>query len=362
MKRIVALVLVMVALGVWADETRFGDKTSMTVTFDPSPNRGEKVYKTYCFHCHGEFGDGSGHIGRGLDIKPVDLTDPALAPRMTARNIAYVVREGSSTPNAAMIPWKTVLPEELIKDVALYTERLAAEGRAWHADGGALAKRPSRIIPVTPEQAKPKPRLLEGKMVTGLALIKERVGPVVAYDDGKWRDPSDLVVVDSAALLSDVNAKPVKSATGWIQPVKEDYRGKEGWQKLRWGMTAAEVLVALGKVEKLKPSDGLQLAWKWKIGDTPVVVEAILVGGHLGGVMVRVPGNSFETVRGLVVAKYGAPQEDGTLDARWSTPESSISVRILALTPSVLYLSKAHAVLAMEQVTEFQKHQADEGL
>ena len=95
-----------------------------------STNRGERAYKTYCHHCHGENGDGTGHIGKGLVIKPVDLTIPDGAARFTAQNIAHVVREGSGKPGAAMIPWKTVLPEEAIKDVAVYTADLAARGRA----------------------------------------------------------------------------------------------------------------------------------------------------------------------------------------------------------------------------------------
>lgn len=107
-----------------------GDKTKVTVTFESSGKRGEAIYKTYCHHCHGDKGDGTGHIGRGLQIKPVDLTAPELAPIMTPEAIALIVRDGSGKPNAAMIPWSTVLRDEQIKDVADYTAALAAEGRA----------------------------------------------------------------------------------------------------------------------------------------------------------------------------------------------------------------------------------------
>lgn len=107
-----------------------GDKTKMTVTFESNPKRGEQIYKTYCHHCHGEKGDGSGHIGRGLQVKPIDLTAPELASRMTTDTIARIVRDGSGKPNAAMIPWGTVLRDEQIRDVAAYTATLAADGRA----------------------------------------------------------------------------------------------------------------------------------------------------------------------------------------------------------------------------------------
>ncbi|MBM4778345.1 MAG: cytochrome c [Archangiaceae bacterium] len=133
MKRLPLSLVLLLAFASRADDkpvTLNGDKTKVTVTFEAAPNRGERAYKTYCHHCHGENGDGTGHIGKGLVIKPVDLTIPDGAARFTAQNIAHVVREGSGKPGAAMIPWKTVLPEEAIKDVAVYTADLAARGRA----------------------------------------------------------------------------------------------------------------------------------------------------------------------------------------------------------------------------------------
>lgn len=105
-------------------------KTKVWVSFESSGRRGEAVYKTYCHHCHGAKGDGSGHIGRGLMVKPVDLTAPEAAPRMTPQAIFLVVRNGSARPNTAMIPWSTVLPDEVIRDVAEYTAELAAQGRS----------------------------------------------------------------------------------------------------------------------------------------------------------------------------------------------------------------------------------------
>jgi mono/diheme cytochrome c family protein len=108
-------------------------------TFEAGPKRGELIFMTYCHHCHGPRADGTGHIGRGLMVKPVDLTAPELAPRMTAEAIARIVREGSSRASTAMIPWKLVLPDDAIRDVATYTAKLAAEGRA-RREKGAPAK------------------------------------------------------------------------------------------------------------------------------------------------------------------------------------------------------------------------------
>lgn len=239
-------------------------------------------------------------------------------------------------------------------------ERAAEEKyRAERSELQALDARRTKV-PVGAEP--PQPRLVEGRPVMGMAFFEDRVGAVISYSDGEWRDPNDMAAIETTALLSDPRAKPITTSVGWFQPIKASYRGKEGWQKLRWGMTQAEVTAALGSVTKVKPSEGLQLAWAWKLGASPVVVEAIFVKGRLGGVMVRAPGNSFDTMKALVVAKYGEPEEEEFLSARWNTAESTIALRLLSLAPAVLYMSKAFAVLGVEQIQKMQKKQADEGL
>lgn len=129
------------------------DKTKLTVTFQPAPNRGERIYKTYCHHCHGERGDGTGHMGAGLPTKPVDLTDPALASQLTEDKVFKLVRDGSAKQGGSifMIAWKIVLRDEEIRDVAAYTVELAAAGRAKRAVEAAAARgdgyRPAPMIP-----------------------------------------------------------------------------------------------------------------------------------------------------------------------------------------------------------------------
>lgn len=159
--RLLAVLLALVvARPARADEVKTfnGDKTKVEVSFAPAAGRGEAIYKTYCHHCHGDKGDGTGHIGKGLQIKPVDLTAPDLAVRMTPDNIARIVREGSGKPGAAMIPWKTVLRDEQIRDVAEFTSRLAAEGRARRmAPTPAPAPGPTPTPAPTPEAPPKKP-------------------------------------------------------------------------------------------------------------------------------------------------------------------------------------------------------------
>lgn len=239
----------------------------------------------------------------------------------------------------------------LERDRAALAELMARKADAGTTETGA--------VPGTG----PRPRLIDDKPVVGMAFFEDRVAPVAAYDDGEWRDPDDMRAVEAQALLSDPKAKPVSvAAGGWFQPIKRGYRGKEGWQKLRWGMTTAEVLATLGNVDRLKPDEFFQLAWRWKIGAAPVKVQAIIVTDRLAGVALHVPTETFDAVKDLVIAKYGEPSEDSFLSSRWSTTESIISVKLVALTPSVLYVSKVFSVLGMEQIAKMQKKQADEGL
>jgi len=288
------------------------------------------------------------------------LTGPIAGGRVERMRMLLVVLLVATTSHAD-VPLGNAAEREQARREASELRRLELERVELDA---ALAKKAEREAEEAKRMAAmPKPRLINGQPVMGMALVEDKIAAVAEFDDGEWRDPNDMQAVEPEALLSDPKAKPVMvSAGGWFQPIKRTYRGKEGWQKLRWGMTPAEVSTTLGKVAKVKPSEGLQLAWAWKIGETAVVVEAIFVTGRLGGVLVRVPGNSFDTVKSLVIAKYGEPSEDEFLSARWNSSESTIALKLLALTPTVLYMSKAFAVLGIEQVTRLQKKQADEGL
>jgi hypothetical protein len=253
----------------------------------------------------------------------------------------------------------TAVADELSLEDRLRRDRAALAALiAKKADGGAA--------PEADAGPTPQPRLIDDRPIMGIALIDDKIAAVAAFDDGEWREwskPDEVQPVDAGALLSDPKAKPVPvAAGGWFQPIKASYRGNEGWQKLRWGMTTAEVLSTLGKVERLKPDEFCQLAWRWKIGATPVKVQAVIVTDRLAAISVQVPTESYDVVKNLVVAKYGEPSEEAFLSARWSLTESTISVRLIALTPTVLYMSKVFAVLGMEQISKLQKKQADEGL
>jgi cytochrome c553 len=93
--------------------------------------RGQKTYQTYCFHCHGEKGDGQGHIARGLMTKPVDFTAPQTAAHLTDEFVYRLVRDGAAAHGRTvlMIPWVGVLTDAEIRDVSAYTLQLAAKAK-----------------------------------------------------------------------------------------------------------------------------------------------------------------------------------------------------------------------------------------
>ena len=127
--------VMLVALGAcsaWAADKKFelrGDAV-----------KGEKVYQTYCTACHGVRGDGTGHIGRGLSTKPVDLTDPRLAAHLTEEFVYRLVRDGAAAHGRTvlMIPWSGVLTDGEIRDVSAFALKLV---RAARPVGGAGAPR-----------------------------------------------------------------------------------------------------------------------------------------------------------------------------------------------------------------------------
>jgi cytochrome c553 len=97
--------------------------------------KGETVYKTYCHLCHGDKGDGTGHIGRGLATKPVNFTDPKIAAHLTGEFVYRLVKDGAEAHGRTvlMIPWKGVLKDQELRDVSAYTLKLVADA---HIDAG----------------------------------------------------------------------------------------------------------------------------------------------------------------------------------------------------------------------------------
>lgn len=106
-----------------------GEKKKFELKGDAA--KGEKLYLTYCHLCHGDKGDGTGHIGRGLSTKPVNFTDPKNSAHLTEEFVYRLVKDGAEAHGRTvlMIPWAGVLTDQQIRDVSAWTLKLVADAK-----------------------------------------------------------------------------------------------------------------------------------------------------------------------------------------------------------------------------------------
>lgn len=212
------------------------------------------------------------------------------------------------------------------------------------------------------EQTGAAPKVVQGRPVLGMALLDGKVVQVVAYDDGTWVDPEDLYEVEKSVLISDPTRKPLQVTGGWFQPIRASYRGSEGWQALKWGMTQAEVRKAMGNASTAKAIFTGGLAFHWELGGQPSVVNCVFVQDRLAGVLLYAIGTSFDRVHSLLEAKLGEPTERELLRSKWESGESIVTLSLRALVPMVVYASRAFGPLFAEQMKQADKKQADREL
>lgn len=110
--------------------TTTGERTKLTVTFEPAVERGQRLFQMFCHHCHGAAGDGRGHMSGVLSPDPLDFS----LHSVSEERIIRVVREGSAPSGGSpfMISWRELLRDEDIRDVAAYTAQLAARRPTQH--------------------------------------------------------------------------------------------------------------------------------------------------------------------------------------------------------------------------------------
>jgi mono/diheme cytochrome c family protein len=81
---------------------------------------GAKIFKTNCETCHGPQGYGDGPIGESLDPKPMNLAE--LQTVVADDFLYWRIAEGS--PGTSMPPWKNILSEEQIWQIAAFIRTL----------------------------------------------------------------------------------------------------------------------------------------------------------------------------------------------------------------------------------------------
>ena len=80
---------------------------------------GGNVYERVCANCHGESGDGTGHTGTFLPVKPRDFTNCRFQKKRADGELYYVIKFGS-WPMPPMIP---LITEEEAWEVVAYIRK-----------------------------------------------------------------------------------------------------------------------------------------------------------------------------------------------------------------------------------------------
>lgn len=106
------------------------------VAAQPQPQgavaRGEEVYKTFCWTCHGQYGRGDGPAAQYLAARPPDFTNPAVLQDRSDQQVVASLRERKGRPEGAHMPMATViesLKEDALRDAIAYIRTLGVPGK-----------------------------------------------------------------------------------------------------------------------------------------------------------------------------------------------------------------------------------------
>ena len=94
--------------------------------------RGEQIYRSVCWTCHGLYGRGDGPAAQYLAGRPPDLTDPRVLGDRSDQEIVRLLTERKDRPNTAHMPMATVtetLKEDALRDAIAYMRTLAVPGK-----------------------------------------------------------------------------------------------------------------------------------------------------------------------------------------------------------------------------------------
>ena len=110
---------------------------------EPNPLVGSRLYRSYCFVCHGEDGKSKGVVAVKMDMEPADLTAEAYADK-NPEGLAVLIggywrNRSSNLPN-----WGQVLEKDELLDIAAYIPNLGLKNILFTGDtrrGRVLYKR-----------------------------------------------------------------------------------------------------------------------------------------------------------------------------------------------------------------------------
>lgn len=93
--------------------------------------RGEQVYKSLCWTCHGPYGRGEGPASKYLAFPPPDLTDPNVLGKKSDREIIAGLMEAQAQAAAShrTMAIGDILQKQALEDAVAYIRTLAVPGR-----------------------------------------------------------------------------------------------------------------------------------------------------------------------------------------------------------------------------------------
>jgi cbb3-type cytochrome c oxidase subunit III len=99
--------------------TRIGQKD---LRFTGDTRRGRAIFKRACAACHGMIGEGKGLLAHLIRISMMDFTKSETMNQFSDEDLMGIVRDGRGD---YMPPWKGILSDSEIADVASYVRMLA---------------------------------------------------------------------------------------------------------------------------------------------------------------------------------------------------------------------------------------------
>jgi hypothetical protein len=186
---------------------------------------------------------------------------------------------------------------------------------------------------------------------------------VERHEDG-WHEAgrsfSEPYETKELTFISDPKGKISSS----IRAVRPSYRGREGWQSLRWGMSRAEVLKA-SKGKTVAPNKAVMegLAWLTTVADRPARVGCFFANDRLVFLSIVIDDvGDADLLSKMLRSKYGdAPEETETGWLRWSTSETTVRAKVTPLhVGQILYTSKVFALEAADALQKLQDAQAQD--
>ncbi len=168
-----------------------------------TPERGKAIYDRHCAFCHGADGRADTPVGRNLQPRPRNFTDPVAVARLTDDQIYKAIKNGK--PGTAMAAWGQLLSESQVGDLMEYIRGLA----------------PSKAPGLTPEQLSIEiGRRIYNKECSGCHGLEGRadtdLAKVLHPHPQNFADPIEMARMDDGRMYAAIKlGRPGTAMASW---------------------------------------------------------------------------------------------------------------------------------------------------